>query len=50
MKGNQPMLMEQLAEAGVVEEEDGTKPRRVLMNMEQFEKYIEEVVKSCRKS
>lgn len=36
-------IMDQLAEAGVVGEEEGTKPRRVLMNMEQFEEYIEEV-------
>lgn len=35
-------IMDQLAEAGVVGEEEGTKPRRVLMSMEQFESYIEE--------
>ncbi len=35
-------LMDQLAKAGVVGEEDGTKPRKVLMSMEEFEKYIEE--------
>jgi len=36
--------MDQLAEAGVVGEEEGTKPRKVLMSMEQFEQYIEEHV------
>ena len=35
-------IMEQLAEAGVVSEEDGTKPRRILMSKEQFEQYVEE--------
>lgn len=35
-------IMDQLAEAGVVGEEEGTKPRKVLMSMEQFEQYIEE--------
>ena len=34
-------IMDQLAEAGVVGEEEGTKPRKVLMSMEQFEEYIE---------
>ena len=29
-------------EAGVVGEEEGTKPRKVLMSLEQFEQYIEE--------
>lgn len=37
-------IMDQLAEAGVVGEEEGTKPRKVLMSMEQFEQYIEEHV------
>ena len=37
-------IMDQLAEAGVVGEEEGTKPRKVLMSMEQFEEYIEEYV------
>ena len=37
-------IMDQLAEAGVVGEEEGTKPRKVLMSMEQFEQYIEEYV------
>lgn len=35
-------IMDQLCDAGVVGEEEGTKPRKVLMSMEQFEKYIEE--------
>lgn len=37
-------LMEQLADAGVVSEEDGTKPRHILMSKEQFEQYVEENV------
>jgi len=37
-------IMDQLSEAGVVSEEDGTKPRKVLMSQEQFENYIEESV------
>ena len=37
-------IMDQLADAGVVGEEEGTKPRKVLMSMEQFEDYIEEYV------
>lgn len=35
-------IMEQLADAGVVSEEDSTKPRKVIMSMEQFEQFIEE--------
>lgn len=35
-------IMDQLAEAGVVGEEEGTKPRKVLMSIEQFEQYIDE--------
>lgn len=35
-------IMDQLADAGVVGEEEGTKPRKVLMSMEEFENYIEE--------
>lgn len=35
-------IMDQLAEAGVVGEEEGTKPRKVLMSMEQLDSYIEE--------
>ncbi len=37
-------IMDQLADAGVVGEEEGTKPRKVLMSLEQFESYIEESV------
>lgn len=35
-------IMDQLADAGVVGEEEGTKPRKVLMSLEEFEQYIEE--------
>lgn len=35
-------IMDQLCEAGVVGEEEGTKPRKVLMSMEQFEQFLEE--------
>ncbi|MEF9997941.1 MAG: DNA translocase FtsK 4TM domain-containing protein [Lachnospiraceae bacterium] len=37
-------IMDQLSEAGVVGEEEGTKPRKVLMSTEEFEQYIEECV------
>ena len=37
-------IMDQLCEAGVVGEEEGTKPRKVLMSMEEFEQYIDEYV------
>ena len=37
-------IMDQLCEAGVVGNEQGTKPREVLMSMEQFEAFIEEYV------
>jgi len=37
-------IMDQLCDYGVVGEEEGTKPRKVLMSMEQFEQLIEEVV------
>lgn len=37
-------IMDQLASAGVVGEEEGTKPRKVLMSMEEFEQYIDEYV------
>ena len=33
-------IMEQLAEAGVVGEEEGTKPRKILMTLEEFEDYL----------
>lgn len=35
-------IMDQLCEAGVVSEENGTKPRDVLMGPEEFEQYIDE--------
>lgn len=35
-------IMDQLCEAGVVGEEEGTKPRKVLMSIEEFEQYLEE--------
>ena len=34
-------IMDQLAEAGVVGEEEGTKPRKVLMTMEEFDEMVE---------
>lgn len=34
-------IMDQLCEAGVVGPEEGTKPRTILMSMEQFENYLE---------
>lgn len=37
-------IMDQLCDAGVVGPEEGTKPRKVLMSKEEFEKYIEEYV------
>ena len=35
-------IMAQLSDAGVVGPEEGTKPRKVLMSMEQFENYLEQ--------
>lgn len=35
-------IMDQLFDAGVVGPEEGTKPRKVIMTMEEFENYIEE--------
>ena len=35
-------IMDQLCEAGVVGEEEGTKPRKVLMTAEEFEQFVEE--------
>ena len=35
-------IMDQLSEAGVVGPEEGTKPRKVLMSMEEFENFVEE--------
>lgn len=37
-------IMDQLEEAGVVGPEEGTKPRKILMSMEQFKEYIDEYV------
>ena len=37
-------IMDQLCEAGVVGEEEGTKPRRVLMSAEEFEQFVEESI------
>ena len=37
-------IMDQLCEAGVVGEEEGTKPRKVLMSAEEFEQFVEEAV------
>ena len=34
-------IMDQLAEAGVVGEEEGTKPRKVLMTMAEFQEMME---------
>lgn len=36
-------IMDQLCEYGVVGDEEGTKPRKVLMSMEQFEQLLEEI-------
>ena len=37
-------IMDQLCDAGVVGPEEGTKPRKVLMSMEEFQNYIEETL------
>lgn len=37
-------IMDQLADAGIVGEEEGTKPRKILMSKEEFAQYIEENV------
>jgi len=34
--------MDQLEEAGVVGPEEGTKPRRILMSINEFETYLQE--------
>ena len=36
-------IMDQLSEYGVVGEEEGTKPRKILMSIEQFEQLLEEI-------
>lgn len=35
-------IMDQLCEAGIVGEEEGTKPRKILMTEEEFEQFVEE--------
>ena len=37
-------IMDQLCEAGVVGEEEGTKPRKVLMTADEFERFVEETI------
>jgi S-DNA-T family DNA segregation ATPase FtsK/SpoIIIE len=37
-------IMDQLAEAGVVGPEEGTKPRKILMSLEEFEQYVDDYV------
>lgn len=37
-------IMDQLAEAGVVGPEEGTKPRKILMSLEEFEQYVDEYI------
>ncbi len=37
-------IMDQLSEAGVVGEENGTKAREIMMSPEQFEQYVEEYI------
>lgn len=37
-------IVDQLENAGVVGAEEGTKPRKILMSIEQFENYLEEVI------
>lgn len=37
-------IMDQLADAGVVGEEEGTKPRKVLMTTDEFEQLVEEII------
>ncbi|WFR54867.1 DNA translocase FtsK 4TM domain-containing protein [Anaerocolumna sp. AGMB13025] len=37
-------IMDQLAEAGVVGPEEGTKPRKILMSTEEFEQYVDDYV------
>ncbi|MGL5260093.1 MAG: DNA translocase FtsK, partial [Lachnospiraceae bacterium] len=36
-------IMDQLADLGIVGEEEGTKPRKILMSMSEFEQLIEEI-------
>jgi len=37
-------IMDQLCECGVVGEEEGTKPRKVLMDLDQFDNLLEEIL------
>ncbi len=37
-------IMDQLAEAGVVGPEEGTKPRKILMSLEEFQQYVDEYI------
>lgn len=37
-------IMDQLCQYGVVGEEEGTKPRKILMSPEQFEQLLDEVL------
>lgn len=37
-------IMDQLCDAGIVGPEEGTKPRKVLMTMEEFQNYVEETL------
>ena len=36
-------IMDQLCEAGVVSGEEGTKPRKILLSMEEFEQLLEQL-------
>ena len=40
-------IMDQLCDAGVVGPEEGTKPRKVLMSMEEFQKEMEGIYTTC---
>jgi S-DNA-T family DNA segregation ATPase FtsK/SpoIIIE len=37
-------IMDQLSEAGVVGPEEGTKPRKILMSLDEFEQYVDDYV------
>ena len=37
-------IMDQLCEVGVVGEEEGTKPRKILMSLDEFEQLVEEIL------
>ena len=36
-------IMDQLCESGVVSGEEGTKPRKILLSMEEFEQLLEQL-------